>query len=197
MGHEGTGEVVSVGEGVTHVTPGDRIITSIVRRDGDPTGEATPTSASSVAWHGEELDGHQGSIYTWAEHALLDADYVVKVPSDTPSDVVAPLGCGVLTGAGTVTNALDVQAGRSCAVYGVGGVGLSTGEMVLGQKTLLGVMVGSAVPERDVLEILRWHREGMFDLDELVTERHTLDEINEATGRLERGEVFGRSIVVF
>ena len=295
MGHEGTGEVIAVGEGVTHLAPGDRIITSLVRRDGDPTGAATPSSASSVRWRGEELDGHRSSVYTWTEHALLDADYVVKVPPETPPDVVAPLGCGVLTGAGTVLNALDAQPGRSSAVFGAGGVGLSaiaalrvrecepiiavdlsdeklefarrfgatdvvnasegdpverirelsdggvdyaidaigargttqqiveaakgrrgaerggtaamiatgnmvrvpTGEMVIGQKTLIGVMLGSAVPERDVPELLRWHREGMFDLDALVTERYSLDEINEATARLEGGQVFGRGIVVF
>ena len=76
-------------------------------------------------------------------------------------------------------------------------VRVPTGEMVIGQKTLIGVLIGSAVPERDVPEILRWHREGMFDLDALVTERHALDEINEATGRLDRGQVFGRGIIVF
>ena len=295
MGHEGTGEVIAVGEGVTHLAPGDRVITALVRRDGDPTGADTPSSTSSVTWRGEELDGHQDSIYTWAEHALLNADYVVKVPAETPTDVAAPLGCGALTGAGTVLNALDAQPGRSSAVFGAGGVGLSaiaalrvrecepiiavdlsdeklefarrfgatevvnaadgdpveqireisdggvdyaidaigargtteqivravkprkgaerggvaamlatgnmvrvpTGEMVMGQKTLIGVLIGSAVPERDVPELLRWHREGMFDLDALVTERYALDEINEATSRLDSGKVFGRGIVVF
>ncbi len=295
LGHEGTGEVIAVGEGVSHLVPGDRIVTSLVPRDGDPAGSGTPWSDSSVTWRGEELDGHKNNIYTWAEHALLNAEFMVKVPADTPLDVVAPLGCGALTGAGTVLNALDAQPGRSGAVFGAGGVGLSaiaalrvrgcdpiiavdlsdeklefarrfgatevvnasegdparlvrelsgggvdyaidaigargtteqivkavkrrrgaerggtaamlatgnmvrvpTGEMVTGQKSLIGVLLGSAVPERDVPELLRWHREGMFDLDALVTERYALDEINEATSRLDRGEVFGRGIVVF
>lgn len=295
MGHEGTGEVIAVGDGVTHLATGDRVITSLVRRDGDPTGKAKPTSASSVRWNDIELDGHQGNIYTWAEHVLMDAEYLVKVAPDTPHHVVAPIGCGVVTGAGTVLNALDVQAGRSCAVYGVGGVGLSaiaalrvrgaepiiavdlvdeklefarefgatevvnasevdpvelihkltdggvdyaidaigargttqqivdslrsrsghqrggmaamiatgnlvrvpTGSMVLGQKSLIGVLLGSTLPERDFAEILRWYREGLFDLDMLITERHSIDEINVVTERLERGEVRGRSIVVF
>jgi Zn-dependent alcohol dehydrogenase len=294
MGHEGTGQVVAVGDGVTHVVPGDRIITSIVRRDGNIIGEGRANSRSSVKWHGRELEGHRDSVYTWAEHALLDADYVVKVPADTPVDVVAPIGCGVMTGVGTVTNALNVQAGRSCAVYGLGGVGLSavaalrirgadpiiavdlsdeklefarnfgatetvnaaagdpverireltgggtdyaidaigargttqqivdtvrgqrgrerggvaamiatgnvvrvpTGSMVLGEKSLIGVKVGSTLPERDFLQILRWHKEGLFDLNALVTERRSIDEINEAAERLNEGKVLGRSIVV-
>ena len=50
---------------------------------------------------------------------------VVKVPDDVPLELVAPLGCGVQTGAGAVLNALRPESGTSLAVFGTGTVGLS------------------------------------------------------------------------
>ena len=44
---------------------------------------------------------------------------------------------------------------------------------------------------------IRWHKEGILDRDALVTERVKLDEMNEATDRLRRGEIAGRSIIEF
>ena len=44
---------------------------------------------------------------------------------------------------------------------------------------------------------LRWHKEGKFPLDDLVTKRYRLDEINEATNALQSGEIFGRAIIEY
>ena len=62
---------------------------------------------------------------------------------------------------------------------------------------------GLVAPERTPARLarfksrMRWYHEGQLDLDALVTERHPISDINEAIGRLERGEVFGRSILTF
>jgi aryl-alcohol dehydrogenase len=50
---------------------------------------------------------------------------VVKVCKDLPLELLAPLGCGLQTGAGTVINSLKVSKGRSIAVFGTGAVGLA------------------------------------------------------------------------
>ena len=50
---------------------------------------------------------------------------LVKVKKDLPLELLAPLGCGLQTGAGTVMNSLAVKAGRSIAVFGTGAVGLA------------------------------------------------------------------------
>ena len=93
----------------------------------------------------------------------------------------------------------DGQRGGVAAIIGsgIGRQEISTRAMLQGEKTLMGTLGGSCIPEKDFPEFLRWYNEGQLDLDALVTERHSIDGINDAVGRLERGEVFGRSILTF
>jgi Zn-dependent alcohol dehydrogenase len=123
LGHEATGEILDTGVEVDHVVVGDRVIIGGIPRTLDaPT--RRPESAQV-----EERDGRialcQG-VYTWADHALLDELYVVKVPRDTRPDVTCVIGCAVMTGAGAVMNTAKVRAGQSVAVFGAGGIGLCT-----------------------------------------------------------------------
>jgi aryl-alcohol dehydrogenase len=66
---------------------------------------------------------------SFATFALTPAKDVVKIRRDAPIDMLGPLGCGLQTGAGAVLNVMQPQgqsiAGRSIAIYGVGGVGLA------------------------------------------------------------------------
>ena len=57
--------------------------------------------------------------------ALSHASNTVKVDKSLPLAMLAPLGCGVQTGAGTVFNTLEVAAGSKIAIFGCGCVGLS------------------------------------------------------------------------
>ncbi len=50
---------------------------------------------------------------------------VIRVANDAPLELLGPLGCGVITGAGAVINSLKVGVGKSIAVFGTGSVGLS------------------------------------------------------------------------
>ena len=123
LGHEATGEVIAAGAEVDHVAIGDRVIVG-----GIPRTIEAPTRRPESAWV-EGLGGRvarcQG-VYTWADHALLDELYVVKVPADTRPDVTCVVGCAVMTGAGAVVNTAKVRAGQSVAIFGAGGVGLCT-----------------------------------------------------------------------
>ena len=56
---------------------------------------------------------------------------------------------------------------------------------------------GATYPEKDFLMFLRWHREGKFPLDKLVTRRYKLEEIEEACNDLESGKILGRAIIEF
>ncbi len=67
----------------------------------------------------------------------------------------------------------------------------------LAEKHLIGSNGGSGRPDRDFPIYLRWFKEGMLPLDLLVTERYTLDQVNEACDALAQGRIFGRSIIVF
>ncbi len=121
LGHEATGEVVAAGVEVDHVAVGDRVIIGGIPRTIEaPT--RTPVSAR-VEQPGGRVALCQG-VYTWADHALLDELYAVKVPADTRPDVTCVVGCAVMTGAGAVVNTAKVRAGQSVAIFGAGGVGL-------------------------------------------------------------------------
>lgn len=57
--------------------------------------------------------------------AVVHKSTIVKVNQAVDVSLFAPLGCGFQTGAGAVLNTLDVQAGKSVAIFGVGSVGMS------------------------------------------------------------------------
>ena len=67
---------------------------------------------------------------------------------------------------------------------------------VYGQRRYRGSL-RATYPEKDFQTFLRWHREGKFPLDKLVTRRYKLDQINQACDALEAGEILGRAIVEF
>jgi Zn-dependent alcohol dehydrogenase len=64
-------------------------------------------------------------------------------------------------------------------------------------KIFRGAPGGSCRPDRDLPMFVRWFQEGRLPLDQLVTRRYTLDQINEACAALAHGEIAGRAIVEF
>ena len=143
LGHEGSGVVERVGDDVTGVEPGDRVVMSFDYdgscrscRDGHPAyceaffehnfGGARPGDGTSpLSADGESLTGRFFGQSSFATHALATERNVVPVDDDVPLELLGPLGCGVQTGAGAVINSLDPDAGSSVAVFGAGSVGLS------------------------------------------------------------------------
>ncbi len=304
LGHESTGEVAAVGDAVDHVGVGDLVFVTWV-----------PRSAEAAAtWRGGyQLDLGDGSVastpdvFTWATHTIADASLVVKAPATAAHDVTAIIGCAVMTGAGAVINTAGVQAGDSVAIFGVGGVGLSSviaaaasgadpiiavdlddeklafakrfgathtvngadgdpvaairaitagrreglgfrglaiegvdyafdcightstmqqmlaaarpgrfgvepgGTAVLvgvptttleldvasllsTEKKFIGSIGGSCTPDRDFDTFVGWHADGRLPLNDMVTERFALDDVNEACDALANGRIAGRAI---
>jgi aryl-alcohol dehydrogenase len=144
LGHEGAGVVEKVGSDVTHVKAGDRVIMSFNSCGECPTCSVEkPTYCYNFIpnnWTGVRTDGshttHQGDHgvnanffgqSAFATYALGHARNVVKVPeeaADIPLSTLAPLGCGLMTGAGGVLRSMNVRAGMPIAVFGTGAVGL-------------------------------------------------------------------------
>ncbi|ROS32094.1 NAD(P)-dependent alcohol dehydrogenase [Amycolatopsis thermoflava] len=142
FGHEGSGVVTAVGDGVTKVAVGDKVVLSFdscgecreCRRD-EPAycqnfmaynfGGARQDGSSPLTREGEPVGSAFFGQSSFATHALARERNVVKVPDDSPLAVLGPLGCGVQTGAGAVLNSLDCQPGESLLVLGGGSVGLS------------------------------------------------------------------------
>lgn len=141
FGHEGAGVVQRVGNAVTKVVPGDRVVLTFGSCGQCPacmgSSPAYCTDSHHLQFGGTREDGtvtmgsDQGAVAgsffqqsSFARHALATERNVVKIPDDFPFDLAAPLGCGIQTGAGTVLNALQPRRGESLVVFGAGAVGL-------------------------------------------------------------------------
>lgn len=146
LGHEGAGVVERVGAGVTQVAPGDKVIIGWPScgecrncLDGQPryclrTGEALVSGrrfkgekAGTTAYsrNGQPINGHFFGQSSFATFAITTADALVKVPGDTPPELLGPLACGLGTGAGAILNEARPRLGDSVLIVGVGAVGLS------------------------------------------------------------------------
>jgi aryl-alcohol dehydrogenase len=144
LGHEGSGVVEAIGAGVTGVELGDLVVLtfaacqSCVRcKNGHPAYcERGPEmnlqgtrmdGSTAYSWRGEKIFGHFVGVSSFATHSVVHKSSVVVVSPQYSFDLLAMLGCGVQTGAGTVLNVLPPPlAGlNAIAVLGVGTVGLS------------------------------------------------------------------------
>jgi len=142
LGHEGAGEVVAVGDGVTGFGPGDRVVGSFgccghcenclsgetfhcVDFQAIQLGSRRSDRPALHRLDGTPVGGAFFEQSSFGTHALLTERNCVRVDTSLPAEYLAPLGCGVLTGFGSVSNVLRPEAGQSLLVIGVGGVGLS------------------------------------------------------------------------
>jgi Zn-dependent alcohol dehydrogenase len=69
--------------------------------------------------------------------------------------------------------------------------------LFIGNRSFTRTSGGDCKPDRDFPIFIRWHREGRLKLDELVTNRYTLDQINTAADDLAQGKILGRGILTF
>lgn len=162
LGHEGAGVVERVGKRVHNVRPGDHVILSFAScgrcrecRAGRPAHCRSFYEANfgfgrldgSNALHKSGVRGHFFGQSSFATHLLATERNLVIVAKDLPLELLAPLGCGLQTGAGTVLNSLAVPKGASLAVFGSGAVGLAAvmAARISGAHTIIAVDI---VPHR-------------------------------------------------
>lgn len=136
LGHEATGIVSAVGEGVTNVEVGDKVILNWRAVCGECRACKKGKPQYCFATHnatqkmtledGTELSPALG-IGAFAEKTLVAAGQCTKIDdvSDEQNAAVGLLGCGVMAGLGAAINTGEVQKGESVAVIGCGGVGAS------------------------------------------------------------------------
>lgn len=121
LGHESIARVLAVGSSVDYVAPGDEVFTTWIPRT--PQAGRQPVPSALLLPDGSVARTH--NTYTWGTHALIDEQWVVKVPSGgVDSDLGSILGCALMTGAGAVMNSVQMRPGETVAVWGAGGVGL-------------------------------------------------------------------------
>ena len=164
LGHEGVGIVEEVGPGVIDLAVGDHVVMSYPScgvcdacRAGHPY---ACESSSKLFWGGAYFDGShkikdkdgadvsvmfgQGSF---AEYAIANSRYCVKVDPTADLKMLCSLGCGIQTGASSVLNVMHPDAGSSIVVFGTGAVGLAAimAAKICGCSTIIAVDI---VPSR-------------------------------------------------
>jgi NDMA-dependent alcohol dehydrogenase len=158
-GHEGAGEVLEVGAGVTSVAPGDHVVLSFIPACGRcpscATGkqqlcdygafllagrQITDFTARHHAADGRDL-GIMCCIGTFEPYTVASEMSCVKIDPDIPLDKAALVGCGVTTGWGSATYAADVRPGETVVVVGCGGIGINAiqGAVLAGAENVVAV----------------------------------------------------------
>jgi Zn-dependent alcohol dehydrogenase len=163
LGHEASGTVEEVGEGVTALRPGDKVVLSPIAACEECywclRGEYGCCVRASAVVTGMSVDGstplsRRGApvlrglgVGGFAEYVVTPASGAVKVPDDTPLEVACVIGCAVQTGVGAVLNTARVEPGATVLVIGAGGVGIAItqGARVAGASRII---VSDPVPER-------------------------------------------------
>src|SRR5437667_2765926 len=154
LGHESSAVVEAVGDGVTYVKPGDRVITCLSVFCGTCpqclTGHPNlcentevkmlPGVAKRMTWKGQQMN-QAFNLSSFGEQMLVHENSMVKIDDDVPLDRAALVGCGVMTGVGAVFNAAKVEPGATVAVIGCGGVGLSAvnGAALAGAERIIAI----------------------------------------------------------
>jgi S-(hydroxymethyl)glutathione dehydrogenase/alcohol dehydrogenase len=153
LGHEGSGVVSDVGDGVTHVEPGDHVIIAFSPPCGACaycneraqanlciTGTFTMLGNTQFVRGGSPV-GSMTGCGTFAEQTIVPGMAAIKIDEDIPLDVAALVGCGVTTGVGAALNGAKVTPGSSVVVIGCGGVGIAAiqGARIAGASTIVAI----------------------------------------------------------
>lgn len=186
LGHEGAGEIVEVGAGVTSLAEGDHVVVCWSPQcgackecvNGQPqlcmAYMINAFSDAHFMFDGTTPTFGMAGAGTFAEELILLEHGAVKIDHDIPYDVASLLGCGVMTGVGAAINAGKVEPGSSVVVFGCGGVGISViqGARIAGAATIVAV---------DMVEAkLGWAKD--FGATHAVTPDQLPDAIRQLTG---------------
>ncbi len=158
LGHEASGIVEAVGDGVNDLAPGDHVVLVFVPSCGGcvPCATGRPAlcepgakaNAAGTLLRGDrrlsiscEPVNHHIGVSAFAEYAVVSRESCVKVTASLPFEHSALFGCAVLTGVGAVVNTAKVSPGSSVAVVGLGGVGLCSilGAIAAGARQIIAV----------------------------------------------------------
>ncbi|XP_037602078.1 alcohol dehydrogenase 1-like [Sebastes umbrosus] len=134
LGHEGAGIVESVGPGVTEYQPGDKVIPLTIGQCRECRFCKSPkTNQCDKGWlppvsrftcKGKKVLQFVGTS-TFSEYTVVNQLAVAKIDPAAPLDKVCLIGCGICTGYGAAVNNAKVEPGSTCAVFGLGAVGLA------------------------------------------------------------------------
>ncbi|KAL6281804.1 hypothetical protein ACE6H2_018685 [Prunus campanulata] len=158
FGHEATGIVESVGQGVTEFTEGDHVLTVFIGECGkcrqctsgksnicevlglERRGVMHCDQRTRFSINGEPIY-HYCAVSSFSEYTVVHSGCAVKISSVVPLEKVCLLSCGVAAGLGAAWNVADISKGSSVVIFGLGTVGLSVaqGAKLRGASQIIGV----------------------------------------------------------
>ena len=169
LGHEGAGVVEKIGSKVSKVKIGDHVVMSFNScgacescREKEPAycyefmprnfGATREDGTTALSIENSPVHSNFFGQSSFATFSIFRELNVVKVPKTVDLSLLGPLGCGILTGAGAVINALPVKKGSSFVVFGTGSVGLSSvmAAQIQGASTIIAIDLND-----DRLEVAR------------------------------------------
>jgi len=158
-GHEGAGEVLEVGPGVTTLKPGDHVCLGFVPACGRcpscSSGHQNLCDMGAFLLFGRQIgdltarhhakDGTDLGVMcclgTFAPYTVVNEASCIKIEDDIPLDKAALVGCGVTTGWGSAVYLAEVKPGETVVVIGIGGVGINAiqGAAMAGARNIVAV----------------------------------------------------------
>ena len=120
LGHEGSGIVEKVGDGVTTVKPGDHVVLHWRKSSGIQS--VTP----KYLWNGKKVNA--GWVTTFTEKTIVSENRLTVIPKNFDMRIAPLFGCSVISAFGVVNNDAKIKIGQSVLIFGVGGVGLNVAQ---------------------------------------------------------------------
>ena len=120
LGHEGSGIVEKIGEGVTTVKPGDHVVLHWRKSTGIES--VTP----KYLWNGKKVNA--GWVTTFSDKTIVSENRLTVIPNNFNMRIAPLFGCSVISGFGVVNNDAKIKIGQSVLIFGVGGVGLNVAQ---------------------------------------------------------------------
>jgi S-(hydroxymethyl)glutathione dehydrogenase / alcohol dehydrogenase len=117
LGHEGSGVVIEIGEGVTKVAPGDEVILSWIKGHGIDAPGAKYLKKNQVI--------NSGPITTFSNYSVVSENRIIIKPHKLSFDEAILFGCAIPTGAGMALNEISPSIDDAIVILGLGGIGLS------------------------------------------------------------------------
>ena len=181
LGHEGSGKVVKIGNGVTKVKEGDLVVLSWIKSKGLDSGGMKYTRKS-----GDSINA--GPITTFSNYTIVSENRVIHKPKETDVKTSVLYGCAIPTGSGIILNEIKLTKKSKIAIIGIGGVGIAALLMasVLKPKILIGIDINNKklnlAKKFGATETINSKENCVEDRVNKITNYHGLDYVIEAAG---------------